>query len=161
MRALFVFVFSGFLAFLSADIPEFMQQYRQRIGGHISELKSFLRDFDQDASRFELSRGAALQLMETKPERFFQGRATTVRGYVERLTRLEGQEELLRYAASPFTVLAFYRDYDQKIYDETLKAYKWGVNAEGIQLGLIVWMLSFLALGAPVLLFGALSRERA
>ncbi len=159
MRTLvYVAVVSLLPAFSVADSPEFMQQYRQRIGGHATELRNMLRDFDDDARRSNLTRPEALAMMEAKPEKFFKERAVRINGYEQRLARLEAQEEMLRYRASPLAVFEFYRDHDKQIYEETRKAYRWGINIDGALLALMVWMISFAVLGVPALVFGGRSR---
>jgi hypothetical protein len=142
-----------------ADLPELMQQYRQRIGGIVSELRNVLRDFDEDARRWNLNRDAALRMMEGKPEPFFHERAARVRGYERRLARLEEQEDMLRYRTSPFTVIAFYQSYNEQIYKETLVTYKPAINGEGIQLAALTWLLAMSILGAPAILLAGSSRE--
>lgn len=162
MRALvYVAIVSLLPAFFVADSPEFMQQYRQRIGGHTSELRNMLRDFDDDARRSSLTRSEALAMMEAKPEKFFRERAVRIKGYEMRLVRLEAQEEMLRYRGSPLTVLNFYRDNDEQVYDETRKVYRWGISTDGALLALMVWMISFAVLGLPALMFGGRSRAEA
>jgi hypothetical protein len=154
MRAFLVLIVALFPALWVADIPVFMQQYRQRIGGASTELRTVLRDFDQDAWRSGLSRDNALQLMESKPEAFFRDRASRIKGYAVRLDRLERQEELLRYGSSPLTAIEFYRSYDEQIYNDTRKHYRWGLNADSPWFALMAWLLSILLLGVPSLLFG-------
>ena len=102
-----------------------------------------------------------LALMETKPEKFFRERGVRIKGYEMRLVRLEAQEEMLRYRGTPLTVLKFYRDNDEQVYDETRKVYRWGISTDGALLALMVWMISFAVLGLPALMFGGRSRAEA
>ena len=43
-----------------SQLPEFAQQYAQRLGGAISELKVIVADFDRDAANSQLSREDAI-----------------------------------------------------------------------------------------------------
>ena len=45
---------------LFSQAPEFAQQYRQRIGGAVDELRIVVADFDRDAATSQMTRDEAL-----------------------------------------------------------------------------------------------------
>lgn len=86
-----------------AQAPEFVQQYRQRLGGAVDELAQFVRDFDADAARAGLTRKEALA--EYRGTRFLDLRGMSVTAVMARYERLRAQQAALR-EAGPFTRLA-------------------------------------------------------
>jgi hypothetical protein len=49
---------------LGSQGPEFAQQYRQRIGGALDELKRIVADFDQEAAREQTTPDQAIKRLE-------------------------------------------------------------------------------------------------
>ncbi len=78
-----------------SQAPEFAQQYRQRIGGAVEELKTVVVDFDKDASRSELSRNEALDQLVNSQEKFAQDRGNSMTRTITRFERLDEQRGLL------------------------------------------------------------------
>ncbi len=89
----------------SSQLPEYSQQYRQRLGGAIDELSRMMKEFDSDAARHGITReqGAA-RLAEQKDE-FVSGRGARVREDSARLARLERQLQIFQ-TAGPLRRLA-------------------------------------------------------
>jgi hypothetical protein len=75
----------------SSQMPEFAQQYHQRIGGAIEELKHVVDDFDRDASNNGMDREQALQMHERASEPLFRDRGRSMRTTVARLDTLVRQ----------------------------------------------------------------------
>lgn len=91
----------GGLAVFS-QAPEFAQQYRQRIGGAVYELKTVVTDFDQDAASSQLSRDQALDRLKSSNEQFAQDRGQSMSGTIDRYQRLDEQMGWLE-KSHPFT----------------------------------------------------------
>ena len=72
-----------------SQAPEFAQQYRQRIGGAVDELKTVVTDFDKDAAGSEMSRGEALSALLDSAEKFTHERGLSMGRNVERFSQLE------------------------------------------------------------------------
>jgi hypothetical protein len=92
-----------------SQAPEFTQQYRQRLGGAIAEIRQVVADFDRDAQANGLTRDQALGLYAASTEKFLNDRGLTMRGVLDRFERLSRQSRsfastgpLLR----PFALLA-------------------------------------------------------
>lgn len=62
-------IFTG-AAFSQA--PEFTQQYYQRIGGALDELRTIVADFEFQASQNGLDRESALNVYAASPETFLR-----------------------------------------------------------------------------------------
>ena len=103
MRAIgrFIVVIAAALgALIAAQFPEFSQQYRQRLGGALEELRQFVEDFDADAERNQLTRPAALETYDDAQEPFLRDRGVTARSTLSRYDRLFQQKVRLE-AAEP------------------------------------------------------------
>src|SRR5687768_16075545 len=81
-----------------AQLPEFSQQYRQRLGGALAELRQVVADFDADARRNRLTREAALETYDRSSEGFLRDQGTTVRAVIGRYERLAEQGARLEAA---------------------------------------------------------------
>ncbi len=92
-------------AVAGSQLPEFAQQYRQRIGGAIDELKPMVQRFDADAQAVGLDRGTALSRLQQSPEPIAKGRGVATADMVARLERLEGQQQQMQNAG-PFQRIA-------------------------------------------------------
>ena len=91
-----------------SQAPEFAQQYRQRIGGAVDELKTVVADFDKDAAGSAMSRGEALSALTGAPEKFANQRGLSMERTVERFSRLEKQQKSIENAnplLRPFVVM--------------------------------------------------------
>src|ERR687893_2800362 len=69
--------------------PEFAQQYRQRLGGGIDELRRVVQRFEADAGANGHSREGAIDRLKTNPDNLVSRQGDAMRGNVERLERLE------------------------------------------------------------------------
>ena len=85
--------------------PEYAQQYRQRLGGGIDELRRVVSRFDADAQRAGLTRESAIERLRADREDLVRRRGEAMRAEAERLERLERQREAFA-AAGPFGRLA-------------------------------------------------------
>jgi hypothetical protein len=86
--------------------PEFSQQYGQRLGGAIDELRRVVAAFDADAARAGQNRDAAVARMRTDADGFIRDRGEAARVDAERLGRLERQRTAFTEAKGPLARLA-------------------------------------------------------
>ncbi|TDW27034.1 DUF2937 family protein [Rhizobium azibense] len=75
--------------------PEFAQQYRQRIGGALDELRKIVEAFDSQAVRNGLDRQEALSVYAASPEVFLRNQGDAMRRIFERYDRLSAQQREL------------------------------------------------------------------
>lgn len=71
-----------------SQFPEFSQQYTQRLGGAVDELRLFVEEFDADAAKVGLGREAALSELGSAGA-LGVARAETMRRTIDRYARLE------------------------------------------------------------------------
>jgi hypothetical protein len=107
-------------ATFTSQLPEFAQQYRQRLGGAIDELQRIVQRFDTDAGASGLSRDQALNRMQTGPDDFVRRRGVSEGVTMERLERLEKHREALAAGGPVRRVGSFLRYGDAQITERTL-----------------------------------------
>jgi hypothetical protein len=83
--ALFVALLFGIA---TTQLPEFWQQYRQRLGGAIDELTAIVAQFDHDAAAQKLAPDAAVAQLEANPDLLVQGRGDEMKRIMARLAKL-------------------------------------------------------------------------
>ena len=108
LSRLFVTVLAALGGISASQFPEFAQQYRQRLGGGLDELRQVIADFDADAARNGLTRQEAISRYGESAERFFRDRGMSIQDVMKRLQRLEEQRQELETVppfARPLVVL--------------------------------------------------------
>ena len=80
------------VAVATSQVPEFVQQYRQRLGGAVDELKRIVAQFDDEAQRESLSRAQGIERLKGNPDTLAQSRGADLQDAVDRERRLEAQE---------------------------------------------------------------------
>jgi hypothetical protein len=114
MRRSLSFVGGLALALVLSQFPEYAQQYTQRLGGAVDELRVITQDFDDAAAESGLTREAALGRYELVSDDFVAGRGRSMRQTFERYAALATTLEQIR-GADPwtrFTLLPKYLDSD-------------------------------------------------
>lgn len=84
-----------------SQFPEYSQQYAQRLGGAVDELRQFVEDFDADAARVGLGREQALSEL-SRAGALGAERAETMQSTIERFDRLSSALADLK-DAGPFS----------------------------------------------------------
>ena len=92
-------------ALAGSQLPEFAQQYRQRLGGAIDELDRMIAQFDSDAAAQSLTRAQGVDRLKTNPDSLAQARGAAIEEDVERADRLTRQQEAFQIGG-PLTRLA-------------------------------------------------------
>jgi len=85
-------------ALTASQLPEFTQQYRQRLGGAVDELLRVVADFDADAARNQLTRVAALDTYGRSAEPFLRDRGVSMERVFSRFEYLSEQQARLESA---------------------------------------------------------------
>ena len=80
------------LAVAFSQVPEFVQQYRQRLGGAVDELKRIVAQFDAEVRAQSLSREAGIARLRANADPLAQARGMDVQLAVDRERRLETQQ---------------------------------------------------------------------
>jgi uncharacterized membrane protein YuzA (DUF378 family) len=137
---------------LFSQAPEFAQQYRQRIGGAIDELRIIVDDFTKQAADHHLDRQQALDVYARSPDDFLRDRGLSMRSTLERYERLVTQQSDLGSAppvAKPFVLM---RDADEGIITNTWRDFVPGVPVSFA--GLVWAAIGFLGSWIVAALFG-------
>jgi hypothetical protein len=79
------------IAIFSSQLPEFAQQYKQRLGGAIDELNHIIADFEADAAQQGMDRAEGIASLEANEDPFVRGRGVQMREIASRRDRLERQ----------------------------------------------------------------------
>jgi hypothetical protein len=117
-------------AFLASQLPEFTQQYRQRLGGAIDEVATILARFDADARVNDLTRSDALTRLAQSPDDLVRRRADDVSANVRRLDTLEAQSREMN--AGPVARMAyFFRYADSALMRATMRDFEPAVPTSG------------------------------
>ncbi|MBN9084066.1 MAG: hypothetical protein BGP04_17650 [Rhizobiales bacterium 62-17] len=86
------------LGLVTSQLPEFSQQYRQRLGGAIDELARVLAAFDADALRLNLTREEGIARMKTNADELVRQQGAHMQENSARLVRL--RQQLIEYASA-------------------------------------------------------------
>ena len=108
----------------TSQLPEFSQQYRQRLGGALDELNHMLADFDQDAKASNMNRAQGIDKLRSESDNFIKQRGQRVAETDVRAAKLTRQQENFQ-SAGPFTRMAVMaRDYDAGIASRAWENFK-------------------------------------
>lgn len=154
--ALAIGVFSGLAA---SQAPEFAQQYRQRIGGAIDELRRVMTRFDENAQASGLSREQAIVRLTQQPDPVAQRQGPAMAEISDRLVRLERQRDAVANAGPFARIAVLSRGFDSGLARATYLDYEpaWPATSEGLVIGGAGFVLGW---GGLLLLFRGLGRLR-
>ncbi|MEM1037987.1 MAG: DUF2937 family protein [Pseudomonadota bacterium] len=138
---------------LTSQGPEFAQQYRQRLGGAVEELKTVVADLDRDAAAVAISRAQALQQMSQSSDPFTRSRGESMTNTVTRFEALTQQQAQLRVSAPVWRPLVVFQSMDTKITSDAYSAFE---PAVPLTVSGVFWGLAGALLGLLMLLMGRL-----
>jgi len=154
--------FGALMGLTASQIPEYAQQYRQRLGGAIDELQSIVAEFDADSARNGLSEEQGIARLSGDSDEFVQERGLQMNEIVRRLQKLSSQNAAMAQAGPLGRLVALATDFDPLIARRAYASYEPAVpvTSEGFVLGgvgLVGGFALFHALAAP---FRRLGRQR-
>ena len=124
MRRLPTLILALLGAALLSQAPEFAQQYRQRLGGALDELRVVVADFARDAANASLSRDDAVGRMRTSADGFVRDRGSSMQATIERFERLEAQAARLEAAPPAWRPAVVARGADRRILAAAWEAFE-------------------------------------
>lgn len=150
-----VFFLAVVLGVVASQVPEFAQQYRQRLGGAVDELNRIIQDFDADAARMHLDRDAGLDRLLANPDMFVRQRGQQIRDDAARAARLERQLQSYQEAGPFWRLATFARSYEPEIARRAAQNFEPAVpvTTEGILttvIGFLVGWIGGRAIIAPI-----------
>ena len=139
----------GLLTGLAASqAPEFAQQYRQRLGGAIDELRRVATRFEDSARASGLTREQAVERLAADPEPLVKRQAEATTAVSERLARLERQRQAFADAGPFGRLLVLVRDADPGLARAAYLDYEpaWPATGEGVTAGAIGFAAGWIGL---------------
>jgi hypothetical protein len=114
--------------------PEFGQQYRQRLGGAVDELRQVISRFERDAQTSGETRESAITRLRSNADNFVSRQGTAMQANVERLGRLETHRAAMLDAGPVSRVALMVRDGDTDIMEAVSRDFEPAlpVTEEGI-----------------------------
>jgi Protein of unknown function (DUF2937) len=150
------------IALLSAltfsQLPEFTQQYAQRLGGAIDELTRVVERFDADSVAVGEDRKGALARLARSPDELARRQSTAMTANIERLDTLEAQQAEMAVAGPFNRIIAFLSDPDPKVAKATWDSFEPAVPATGE--GVASGGAGFLLGGGLTSMLGRMFRRR-
>lgn len=141
-----------------SQVPEFSQQYAQRLGGAIDELSAIIERFDEDAAASGLSREEGLGRYRISPDAFLIDRGASMEVVFERHEQLVTQRQALDTATPLERLPALTRYFDTDVGAAALDEFNPAIPitleglayaAGGLMLGYVfVWSV-WTAIAAP------------
>jgi hypothetical protein len=109
---------------LGSQGPEFAQQYRQRIGGALDELKRIVADFDADAAREGLTPPRAIGRLEQNNDPLARERGQRMAQTIVRADRLQEQFDAMQSSGPLKRLYVMVKDFDPEIARRSFDSYE-------------------------------------
>jgi hypothetical protein len=109
---------------IGSQAPEFAQQYRQRLGGALDELKHALAEFESETAKENLTPAEGVERLERNPDQLARQRGEDMAETIDRIARLEAQRQAMISAGPLRRLYVIARDFDPKIAQSTLDRYE-------------------------------------
>jgi hypothetical protein len=137
--------------------PEFAQQYRQRLGGAVDELRQVITRFDTDAQVSGETRESAIARLRSNTDDFVSRQGAAMQANVERLGRLESHRTAM-LESGPFSRIALMvRDGDTDILEAVSRDFEPAVPVT--EEGVLSAAAGFIAVWGGVLLLSGFLRS--
>ena len=136
------------LALVLSQFPEYAQQYTQRLGGAVDELRVITTEFDRAAEAGGLDRQAALERYNASNDDFLAGRGNSMTATFQRYDQLSTTLARIQTADAIERLQSLPAYLDTDIGRRTLESYKPAVpvTMEGILYAGAGFILGYLVL---------------
>jgi len=148
-------------AAIASQAPEFMQQYKQRLGGAIDELATVVRHFDNDANAAGMDRASALERYSRSADSFFVRRGTSMQTTIGRWHDMSDHWRAIT-ASNPFSRLpVFLSGADKELISRTWNDYKPAIptTPEGLAYSAAGFLFSHAVFGSILAIFRGRRRK--
>ena len=115
-------------AFFGSQIPQFMQQYSQRLAGHVSELQKLIDQLRQAASLSHKTLDQYILKFLSSADPDFAHQGQFMQGIVHRWEELNQALVHLSQSSAWQRPLIFFKDLQLDIAQSTLAAFQPGIN---------------------------------
>jgi hypothetical protein len=109
---------------LFSQAPEFQQQYRQRLGGALDEVRREIDRFDLDARAVGVTPDVAIERLRTNPDEIARRRAAAELDLIARGARLTRQQRVFETESVIGRLTTLAADYDPDLAVGTWKAFR-------------------------------------
>lgn len=99
-------------ALIGSQLPEFAQQYRQRLGGALDELNRIVAQFDAEAEAQSLTRAQGIERLKGNADSLASERGVAIERDIERAGRLARQKEAFQNGGPVTRLAALIADFD-------------------------------------------------
>lgn len=120
------FVVAG--AFIASQIPEFIQQYMQRLSGHVNELHRLLNQTRQVASYSNKTLEQYIQKFQSSSDPDFARQGEFLEGMVERWEELNQTLIHLTHSSAWIRPYVFLKELQSDIAHSTFLSFQPGIN---------------------------------
>lgn len=142
----FLLAFSAAIA--ASQGPELAQQYRQRLGGAVDELRRVIDNFNTDAARSGYDQAQALAVMAGNNDQLVRDQSLRMAETIVRYARLSKQQQAFQDGGSFVRLKAMAEDYDPPLMQATLRQFEPAMptTPEGIAFALIGFIIIYAVL---------------
>jgi len=109
---------------IASQGPEYAQQYRQRLGGAIDELRQVITRFEADAQASGETRESAIVRLRSNTDDFVGRQGAAMQANVERLRNLETHRDTMMQAGPFARVALMVRDGDQDVMEAVYRDFE-------------------------------------
>ena len=153
--ALFFAMLSGIV---TTQVPEYWQQYRQRLEGAIDELSAIVAQFDADNAAYDLTRQAGIVHLEASPDPLVKARGVQMQHIIQRLQRLRRADAAFNDKDLPDKWWTLAATFDPAIASRAYQTYQPAVPTT--RDGFVAGLVGFVIGGALIHLLGLPIRYR-
>jgi Protein of unknown function (DUF2937) len=97
---------------IGSQLPEFAQQYRQRLGGALDELNRMIAQFDSEAAAQSLTPTQGVDRLKSNPDDLARQRGLAIEEEVDRAHRLARQLEAFQTAGPLMRLVSVIENFD-------------------------------------------------
>ena len=132
-------------ALIGTQGPEFSQQYRQRLGGALDEIKRVVAAFNADAAKQSITPVEAIARLEGNPDPLAQARGAAIEVDIARRNKLQNAFDEMRDAGPVQRIGAMAVDFDPAIGGETLQNFEPAVpvTSEALLVGALALVIGW------------------
>ena len=140
------------------QLPEFIQQYRQALGGAVGELSAIVVDFDSDSQQLGLTEQGGIDRLRANADVLARQRGERMADTVARLQRLTETQKQMGSEGPVGRIATFATHYDSAI---ARRAYQGFQPAVPVSLdAFVLGLIGFVFGGSLIHLFGRPFRRR-
>lgn len=152
------FFFAIVFGIATTQLPEFVQQYRQRLGGAIDEISAIIARFDNEAHDNGLTENAAIAKLENNPDPLVKARGVDMERLIKRFNKLETVQTALESSNTLQKWTTFVTSFDSSIATRAYETYQPAVPTTSD--GFVAGVIGFIVGGGLVHLLGLPIRHR-